>query len=127
MTLVRLEPTARWSRVKSLKSAMWHLPFDDFYTVAYHITYTTNFSNVPLKNWYLTQLHRINLQCFCQNNFWNSPKKNNKSYTVAWQNKAEASHRVVNHLSRSQAEVDTKLIYHVVDVSKNGANFVCLI
>ena len=34
---------------KSLKSATRHLRLDDSYPVAYHITDTTNISNVPLK------------------------------------------------------------------------------
>ena len=38
-------------------------------------------------------------------------------YTVAWQNKADASHMNVNHLSSNQEETDTKLMLHAVDVS----------
>ena len=42
-------------------------------------------------------------------------------YIVAWHNKAEGSHRIVN-LSSSQGKADTKLMLHAVEATNNGAS-----
>ena len=48
--------------------------------------------------------------------------KNDKCLVVAWQNKANATHREVSHLASSQEEADTKIILHSVYATINGAS-----
>ena len=77
---------------KSLKSATKHLWLGDSYPVAYHSTDTTNISNVPLKKLLSHTATKDKLSVFLSKNLRKSSKAN-KLYTVAWQNKADASNR----------------------------------
>ena len=52
-----------------------HLPYDYSYPVAYHSTYTTNISNVPLKKLLSHSAKKGEFTVFCQKNCWNSQKR----------------------------------------------------
>ena len=69
-----------------------YLPYGYFYPVAYHSTYTTNISNVPLKKLLSHSAKKGEFTVFLSKELLEFSKEN-KLYTVAWQNKAETSHR----------------------------------
>ena len=75
---------------KSLKSATRHLWLGDSYPVAYHSTDTTTSSNVALKKLLSHTVIKDGLTEFLSLVKFS---KENKLFTVAWQNKADASHR----------------------------------
>ena len=89
----------------------------------WHITSWTqrNIPNVPLKKLLSHTATKDELVVFMSKELLEFSKEKNTLYTAACHNKAEASHRDVNHLSSSQEEADTKLILHAVDACKNGA------
>ena len=62
------------------------------YPGAYHSTYTTNISNVPLKKLLSHSAKKGEFTVFLSKELL-AFSKENKLYTVAWQNKAETSHR----------------------------------
>ena len=95
-----------------------YLPFGDSYPVAYHSTYTTNISNVLLKKLLSHSATKGKFTVFLSKELLEFSKEN-KLYTVAWQNKAEASHR--DWMLTISAEVKKKLILHAVDASQNCA------
>ena len=82
----------RYDIPKSLKSATRHWQLDDSYPVAYNITDATNISNVPLKQLLSHTATKDELTVFLSKELLKFSKEN-KLYTAAWQNKAEASHR----------------------------------
>ena len=69
-----------------------HLPYGHSYPGAYHSTYTTNISNVPLKKLLSHSAKKGEFRVFLSKELL-AFSKENKLYTVAWQNKAETSHR----------------------------------
>ena len=69
-----------------------HLPYGYSYPLAYHSTYTTNISNVPLKKLLSHSAKKGKFTVFLSKQLLEFSKEN-KLYTVAWQNKAETSHR----------------------------------
>ena len=69
-----------------------HLPYGYSYPVAYHSTYTTNISNVPLKKLLSHSAKKGELTVFLSKELLEFSKEN-KLYIVAWQNKAETLHR----------------------------------
>ena len=68
------------------------LPYGYSYSVAYHSTYTTNISNVSLKKLLSQSAKKGEFTVFLSKELLEFSKEN-KLYTVAWQNKAETSHR----------------------------------
>ena len=97
---------------KSFKSTTWwFLPCG----IAYHSTDTTNISNVPLKILLSHTATKDELTVFWSKELLEFSKES-KLYTVAWQNKAEASH--MDGMLTISAEVKKKLILHVVDASQ---------
>ena len=81
----------RYDMSQSLKSATRHLWLDDSYQVAYRITDTTDISNLPLKKLSSHTATNDELTVFLSKELLKFSKEN-KLYTIAWQNKAEASH-----------------------------------
>ena len=77
---------------KLLKSVTRRLRLGDSYPVAYHSTDTTNISNVLLKKLLSHTATKDGLTPFLSKELLKFSKEN-KLYTVAWQNKAQASHR----------------------------------
>ena len=65
-----------------------HLPYGYSYPVAYHSTYTTNISNVPLKKLLSHSAKKGEFTIFLSKKLLEFSKEN-KFYTVAWQNKAD--------------------------------------
>ena len=61
--------------------------------MAFHITDATYISNVPLKKLSSHTATKDELIVFLSKELPEFSKENNKLYTVAWHNKAEASHR----------------------------------
>ena len=108
----------RYDIPKSLKSVTRHLQLGDSYPEAYHSTDTKSISNVPLKKLLSHTTTKDELTVFLTKELLEFSKEN-KLYTVAWQNKAEASHR--DGMLTISAEVKKKLILHAVDASQNGA------
>ena len=95
-----------------------NLPFGDSYPVAYHSTYTTNISNVPLKKLLSHSATKGEFTVFLSKELLEFSNEN-KLYTVAWQNKADTSHR--DGMLTISAEVKKKLILHAVDARQNCA------
>ena len=83
----------RYDIPKSLKSATRHLWLGYSYPVAYHSTDTTTSSNVPLKKRLSHTETKDGLTEFLSKELMKFSKEN-KLFTVAWQNKADASHRI---------------------------------
>ena len=65
-----------------------HLPYGYSYPVAYHSTHTTNISNVPLKQLLSHSAKKGEFTIFLSKEMLEFSKEN-KLYTVAWQNKAD--------------------------------------
>ena len=77
----------RYDIPKSPKAATRHLWLGDSYPVAYHSTYTTNISNVPLKKLLSHTATKDELTVFLSIELLQFSKEN-KLYTVARQQKA---------------------------------------
>ena len=82
----------RYDIPKSLKSATRHFGHGDSYPVAFHSTYTTNISNVQLKKLLSHTAAKDELTVILLKELLKFSKENTL-YTVASQDKAEASHR----------------------------------
>ena len=78
----------RYDIPKSHKVRTRYLRLGDSYPVAFHIT---NISNIPLKKLSSHTATKDELIVFVSKELPEFSKENNKLYTIAWRNKAEAS------------------------------------
>jgi len=117
----------RYDIPKSLKCVTRQKHLGDSYSVAYHITDTTNITNVPLRKLLSRSATKDELSAYLASRVLLYAKERHKSFVVAWRNIAEGSHRDASNVSSNQKEADTKLILHALDATKCGATVLQII
>ena len=89
--------------------------------VAYHITDTSSIAKVSMKNLLAHVKTKDEMTTYLAEKILQHAVLHRKNLVVAWRDKADASHKIVN-LNSSQEEADTKILLHAVNTANNGAS-----
>lgn len=106
----------------SLKSSTRERRLGKQPAIAYHITDTTDITNLTMKRFLSHVKTKKELTNYLANRILEKSLEIGRNVVVAWGCECRATHRNMSHLASSHEEADTKLLLHAVEVTHKGAS-----
>ena len=111
----------RYDVLSSLKSATRSKRQGTQEPIYYHITGSTHIAKVTLKKLISHTKTKAELTAFLAQKVMERGEAKGKTVVVAWATECKATYKDVSRLQSDHGEADTKIIFHALDATADGA------